>query len=398
MKDEALETAARTRTAASRPRRRDIPYPQRLLVWVRSGGCCAMCGKYLLEGEITARPYTLGELAHIVGQGRGPDSPRGQVEMSDEDRDSADNLMLLCPGEHDEIDRRGSLDVATIEWLRGVKSAHEERIRQLISLGREQRTAVVRVIGDVYGDAVQVTRETASAAVLREGRYPDFPLTFDRQGVEIDLRGIPGEREGEPAYWDAARRRIDDVIDQRLREAISTDQVRHVSVFGFARLPLLVYLGSKLDDTFPVALFQRHRADETWHWKDVATAAFAVDRPDALGEDAVLILNVSGSVDPTQLPDALAGLPTFTLRLEGAEAGVDVLASRSSLAAFEREIRALFASLEAPTKTVRRLHVVAAIPLSAAIALGRAHHPGIHPGLVIYARAGDGYKPVLEIA
>jgi hypothetical protein len=26
-----------------------------------------MCGKYLLEGEITARPFALGELAHIVG-------------------------------------------------------------------------------------------------------------------------------------------------------------------------------------------------------------------------------------------------------------------------------------------------------------------------------------------
>lgn len=356
-----------------------------------------MCGKYLLEGEVTGRPNAWGEMAHIVGQGRGPASPRGQVEMSDEDRDSADNLILLCPGEHDDIDRAGSLESATIEWLRGVKSAHEERIRQLVSLGREQRTAVVRVIGDVYGDTVQVTREAASAAVLREGRYPDFPLTFDRQGIEIDLRGLPGEREGAPAYWDAARRRIDEVIDQRLREAIATDQVRHVSVFGFARLPLLVYLGSKLDDTFPVALFQRHRADETWLWKDAGTAAFVVDRPDTLAEEAVLVLNVSGSVDPAQLPEALAGLPTLTLRLLDGDAGVDILASRSSLTAFEHEVRALFASLEAPAKTVLRLHVVAAIPLSAAIALGRAHHPGIHPGLVIYARAGDGYEPVLEI-
>lgn len=356
-----------------------------------------MCGKYLLEGEVTGRPNAWGEMAHIVGQGRGPASPRGQVEMSDEDRDSADNLILLCPGEHDDIDRAGSLESATIEWLRGVKSTHEERIRQLVSLGREQRTAVVRVIGDVYGDTVQVTREAAGAAVLGEGRYPDFPLTFDRQGIEIDLRGLPGEREGDPAYWDAARRRINEVIDQRLRDAISTDQVRHVSVFGFARLPLLVYLGSKLGDTFPVALFQRHRADETWLWRDGHTAAFVVDRPEPLAEDAVLILNVSGTVDPAQLPDALAGLPVFTLRPDGGEIGVDVLASRSSLTAFEREVRALFASFEAPAKTVRRLHVFGAIPLSAAIALGRAHHPGVHPRLVVYARAGDSYEPVLEI-
>ena len=80
--------------------RRTIPEPERLLVWVRSGGCCAFCGKYLLEGEITRRPFTLGELAHIVGQQAGPNSPRGQVPMSAADRDRADNLMLVCAGEH----------------------------------------------------------------------------------------------------------------------------------------------------------------------------------------------------------------------------------------------------------------------------------------------------------
>jgi hypothetical protein len=382
--------------AATEPRRR-IKEPQRLLVWVRSGGCCAMCGKYLLEGEITARPFALGELAHIVGQGRGPDSPRGQIEMSDEDRDSAENLMLLCRGEHNEIDRKGALDIATIEWLRSIKREHEEHIRQLVSLGRDRRTAVVRVVGDIYGEAGQVTKQMAADTVLRERRFPYFPLTFDLQGVEIDLRGIPGEGDGEAAYWTAAKQRIDEVIDLRLRDAIRTDQIRHVSVFGLARLPLLVYLGSKLDDTFPVALYQRHRDDETWDWKDGDPVAFTVDRPETEAEEAVLVVDVSGIVDPAQLPPALAGLPTFTLRLDGVEAGVDVLASRSSLAAFEREIRGLFASLEAPKKTVRRLHVVAAVPLSAAIALGRAHHPGVHPELVIYARAGNGYAPVLEI-
>jgi hypothetical protein len=388
--DHEVETAAE--------KRRRIPDAQRLLVWVRSGGSCALCGQYLLEGEITARPYTLGELAHIVGRGRGPDSPRGQVDLSDEDRDSAENLMLLCRGEHNEIDRNGSLQIATIEWLRGIKREHEEHIRQLVSLGRDRRTAIVRVVGDIYGEAVQVGRQIAADTVVRERRFPYFPLTFDLQGVEIDLRGIPGERDGGAAYWDAAKRRIDEVIDLRLRDAIRTDQVRHVSVFGLARLPLLVYLGSKLDDTFPVALYQRHRDDQTWDWKDGDPVAFTVDRPEALAEEAMLMVNVSGTVDAAQLPEALAGLPVFTLRLDGVDAGVDVLASRSSLAAFEREIRALFASLEASAKVVRRLHVVAAIPLSAAIALGRAHHPGVHPGLVIYARAGDGYEAVLEIA
>jgi hypothetical protein len=51
--------------------------------------------------------------------------------MSPDERDSADNLMLLCRDDHDEIDRAGSLDIATIEFLRATKASHEEQRRLL---------------------------------------------------------------------------------------------------------------------------------------------------------------------------------------------------------------------------------------------------------------------------
>jgi hypothetical protein len=48
---------------------------------VRSGGRCAVCGAYLLEGKLTHREFSLGELAHIVGQRTTPGSPRGKFEL-----------------------------------------------------------------------------------------------------------------------------------------------------------------------------------------------------------------------------------------------------------------------------------------------------------------------------
>jgi hypothetical protein len=44
----------------------------------------------------------------------------------------------------------------------------------------------------------------------------------------------------------------------------SGDGVHHLSVFAFARLPLLVYLGSCLDDTIATDIYQRHRLNEAW--------------------------------------------------------------------------------------------------------------------------------------
>ncbi len=354
-----------------------------------------MCGHYLLEGPITAIPHTLGELAHIVGQGTGPGSPRGQVRMSASERDSADNLMLLCPNEHDEVDRRGSLEVATITFLRTKKREHEELVRRLVTTPRDRATAILRVIGDVQGEAVQIPREVTTAVVVQAGRFADFALAFDRQGVEIDLRGIPGEREGSPTYWAAARERIDRAID-RVAEGIRLDAIKHLSVFAFARLPLLVYLGSKLDDTYPVDIYQRRRAGQSWKWPEGPAAQFVAEMPAERADEMVLMVNVSGTVDPNQLPDELQALPRITLRIDGTP-GVDAVASRATLAVFEEQVRSTFAILEAPPKIVRRVHLVAILPMSTAVALGRAHNPPVHPGLVVYEKTGNTYRPAVTI-
>ena len=66
------------------------------------------------------------------------------------------------------------------------------------------------------------------------------------------------------------------------------------------------------------------------------------------------------------------------------------------MTAFETAIRELFASLEATAKSIRRLHVLPALPLSAAVTLGRVRDPLVHPTLLIYDRADAGYQPALE--
>jgi hypothetical protein len=60
--------------ANSRGRRKALDPVERLKVWVRAGGRCIICNRYLLEGQLSAREVTFGELAHIVGhkEGRQP--------------------------------------------------------------------------------------------------------------------------------------------------------------------------------------------------------------------------------------------------------------------------------------------------------------------------------------
>ncbi|MDA4133450.1 MAG: SAVED domain-containing protein, partial [Thaumarchaeota archaeon] len=66
--------------------------------------------------------------------------------------------------------------------------------------------------------------------------------------------------------------------------------------------------------------------------------------------------------------------------------------------AFELAVRGLFAEIEATAKRTKFLHVFPALPIAAAVMLGRVRDPQVHPRLIIYDRTADGYQPVLEVA
>ncbi|MFJ9447820.1 SAVED domain-containing protein [Kitasatospora sp. NPDC101235] len=231
-------------------------------------------------------------------------------------------------------------------------------------------------------------------------------------GIEVDLQQVPGEfcdpsQDAQSAaassrsYYRYAVKVIDDVIRHQLREGIERGAVQHVSVFGFARLPLLVHLGSVLDDTVPTDVYQRHRTEQSWTWPVEAgpAAEFAVNVDhDAPAEDeAVVIVNVSGTIVRHEVPAELAVLRRYEIGPVGVPAHPDILRQQASLQSLETTLRGFLASLETGAKNLRRLHVLPAVPMSAAVTLGRVHHPQVHPELVIYERLAGRYVATLEV-
>jgi hypothetical protein len=290
----------------------------------------------------------------------------------------------------------------TVDELRRRKQEHEDLVKHLTGLLPDQRTVVLRMLGNVRGKTVELRQDTAALAVVRSGeRFPAFQLCFERQGVEIDLRGLPGEADGSPAYYTIARAVIDEVIDHKLADGVVRNHVSHLSVFAFARLPLLVYLGSRLDDTIQTEIYQRHRAGETWLWAPAGPdVSFQLERrgQEMANADGVLILNVSGTIQPEELPASVALLPTWQIAPATITPHTDILAQRADLDAFELAVRGLFAEIEATAKRTKFLHVFPALPIAAAVMLGRVRDPQVHPRLIIYDRTADGYQPVLEVA
>ncbi|MDP9164764.1 MAG: SAVED domain-containing protein [Actinomycetota bacterium] len=377
----------------------DLTEMEKIKVWVRAGGVCVLCHDYLLEGTLSGLGVALGELAHIVGQKNSARSPRGLNPLPTDRRDDADNVLLACAGCHNEIDKKLIAGVLDVERLGAMKASHEAHIRHVTTLPHDAQTLVLRMLDGLRGEPVDVTRATVTSAVTAAGRWPWFGLDRLNQGVEIDLRGIPGEETADQAYYRTAAGKIDEVLEHKLREAVAADEVRHVSVFPFARLPLIIHLGSRLSDNFTVAPYQRHRDNQTWDWDPAARPSTFTAAHDDLRQasEVLLVLNISGTVDVTALDPDLADLPTITVTPDR-QPSPDVLRSLESLAALCQVLREVNATLDAHKATVTRVHVVGAVPPAAAIEVGRLHERHVHPPLALYSLDDGHYRYALEIA
>lgn len=379
-----------------------ISSSERLKLWVRGGGRCYICRRYLIESQLTGREFTFGEAAHIIGRRATAASPRG-LDTSDDgmNRDNADNLILLCDDEHDEIDKVGSRDTFTVDFLRELKRKHEDRVHLATGFADYQRTTPLRMLGALRGKPVEVGRDAVATAVMAcAGRMPKFDLST-RNAVEIDLRNLPGEDAPTIQYYDTARSMIDRIVHHKIAEAIANDEIVHLSVFAFARLPLLIHLGAQLDDTVPVQIYQKHRASEGWQWPDPharLTFDIAMPAPSPLDDEAVLIMNLSGTIHSGELPPAVRHLALYELKVASLP-HPDILGGPLALDDFTTAVRKLLASLEANEhKHIRLFHVFAAIPMSAAVSFGRVFADEVHPALQLYDRTLQGdYVPSFQV-
>lgn len=98
----------------------------KIIVYGRCGNRCAFpgCNQIIIDKEKSKNYYKVGNLAHIKGNKLG--SKRYDSTQTDEERNSSDNLILLCATHHKIIDDQD--DIYTVEKLEEIKIKHEKRV------------------------------------------------------------------------------------------------------------------------------------------------------------------------------------------------------------------------------------------------------------------------------
>lgn len=325
--------------------------------------------------------------------------------MSAEERAQESNLLLLCTDCHKNVDSIQHRESYSVEFLTSKKNEHEERVRQVTDFATLRPTTVLRLLASVRGTLSSIPPAQISEALRQEGFTGMGEDT--RNGV-FDIH-LP-DPETESWSWSRAKKLIDEKTD-RIFEAVGAGDTAVLSVFALGPVPVLIYLGSRLDDKTETVLYCRQRNDEVgaWTWpacEGVATVpVFTIDqvigRAGSVAADVdevVVLVSLSAAVSRKRIPDSLAGLTVLEVRPKTEQPSPDLIDGRAALSAFGQVWRDALSLIEATYPKTHKIHLIAAVPTTAAVTLGRHHMRETHPDLVLYQRRKDGsYDPVLEI-
>lgn len=135
------------------------------ILWGRSGGKCAECKRDIILEQDDSKPYHIAKQAHIAGLN--PGSARYDPSMRDDDRNSVENIILLCPTCHDIID--GDEKKYPAPTLKKIKTEHEQWVNQQLTKSLPQVTFSELEVITKYLVSAPLSRSEEDMAVVPPG-------------------------------------------------------------------------------------------------------------------------------------------------------------------------------------------------------------------------------------
>lgn len=109
-------------------KKQPIPIKAIKLLWGKSHNRCAICKTELVAVKQEGISYPVGVMAHIEGEN--PGSARYNPDLDYPEKNSYENLILLCPTCHTKVDN--DPQTYTVEKLKEIKKKHEEECERAI--------------------------------------------------------------------------------------------------------------------------------------------------------------------------------------------------------------------------------------------------------------------------
>jgi hypothetical protein len=368
-----------------------ISEKNKYLLWVRSGGRCQYdgCNKSLTQDILTKRNFNQSYIAHVVADVAG--GPRGCVTRSPLLQDDITNLMLLCDTHHRLIDKH---DVAghPESKLLLMKKKHEDRIERQTAIAPNMDSHIVTYKANVGTHTPVVTYESVEEYLL-PNHYP-----AQSSAIDLGLSNSP-QRDRNASFWQAELENLETQFEEQLRPKLRKNEIKHLSLFAFAPMPLLIKLGTLVNDIQDIEVHQPVRAPKTWNLSDdQGQEVYTVIKPTENHPVVALNISLSATITNDRITSVLGdNCSIYTLTI--ATPFNDYLKNKIHLSDFSIAVRQLLNEIKTVHGGATELHVFPAMPIATAIEFGRVWMPKADMPLVIYDEnsALGGFNKAIEI-
>jgi hypothetical protein len=369
------------------------PIPSKIVnqLLVKSAGRCQYrgCNDSLYIDLVTKRNFNQSYIAHIVADE--PGGPRGDSVRSILLAKDLNNLMLLCDRHHRLIDKE-EVEIHTESVLLEMKKDHEERIERVTAISPNMQSHILTYRANVGVHTREISYQTVSQ-YLHPEYYPAISDTIDlslSNSVECDK---------DDSFWQNEVANLEKQFNRKLHQSFSKGEIKHLSVFAFAPIPLLVKLGTLINDIYLTDIYQPVRNPTTWKLtNDPATITYKVIPPLVKHKVVALNISLSATINNERITSILGDdCAIYTLTIDAPFN--DYLKSKKELAAFSQIMRKLFNQIKTAFDENIPIHIFPAMPIATAIELGRVWMPKADMPLFIYDQntATGGFKKVIEI-
>ncbi len=371
----------------------NTPIPSKIKnqLLVKSAGRCQFrgCNQSLYMDIITKRDFNKSYIAHIVGDK--PTGPRGDVVQSPILANALSNLMLLCDGCHRRVDAENGKYYSVSELL-AMKKEHEDRIENVTAIAPNMQSHIITYKANVGVFTPEMSYQTVSQ-FLPPNYYPAIADTID-----LSLSNSI-QRDKDVAFWTTEVANLEAQFDRKLFQKFTKGEIQHLSVFAFAPIPLLIKLGTLINDIYKSNIHQKVRNPDTWNLDDDTTEMkYTIIAPEAKHKTVALNISLSATITNDRITQVLGDdCDVYTITIENPFN--DYLKSKKHLEDFSISIRQLFNQIKAKYSSQTPIHIFPAMPIAKAIEFGRVWMPKADMPLYLYDEntANSGFEKVMEI-
>jgi hypothetical protein len=299
----------------------------------------------------------------------------------------------MCQPCHKRIDDKNTWRSYPEDLLQEYKRDHEARVSLVTGLDDSRKTHWIVFTARIGDRVPPIDISAACDAIVKAGLYPLTPEPYIIDSTASTVL------DHEPEFWPHHTSNLERRIQRFLDNDLQNSNCKRVCLFGIAPMPLLMKFGHGFGQMIETRVFQRCRDSGAWSWgMGDGSLTFSSSQKLHTQQSATVALSISisGQVDATAMETALGGA-FHHYEIRSTDLSPSVLKAHGDLQRFGETFLSTLSQIVAQHPEISEVSLFPAMPVAAAVELGRQKLPKGHPRFRVYDYRSGSFSPTIIV-